>query len=85
LLEAETRAEAVQREFDKRIPGFEIPPPKHQGAPETGVVRYVAADITSVKPGDKVQFKFTQRGFEIDGQKLIRVKIEDVLAIIEGE
>lgn len=86
FIQAETRLEAFQREIDKRIPGFEVATPKHQGAPERGTIKYIGAGVDTVKVGDRVQFVFDgKRGFEFEGEKLLKVKIGDVLAIIEGE
>ncbi len=84
LLEAETRVAAAQRELNKNLPGFELADPKFQGAPEVGIVRHIGADVVGVQVGDRVHFKYDgKRGFEWAGEKLLRVKAEDLLAVIE--
>lgn len=84
LIEAETRVQSAQRELNKFLPDFELADPKFQGAPEIGKIRYLGADVTGVKVGDRVRFHFAgERGFEWQGEKFLRVKAEDLLAVIE--
>jgi uncharacterized OB-fold protein len=86
LVEAETVVEVAQRELNKRLPGFEYAPPKFQGPPSVGTVRYIGEDVDNVVVGNRVVFKWDgKRGFELEGEKLMRVKAEDVLAVIEED
>lgn len=84
LIEAETRHEQAQAELNKRMPGFELAEPKHQGVPQFGVVKYIGASVDTVKVGDKIAFRFTARGFEFEGEKLIRLKADEILAVVNG-
>lgn len=86
FIEAETRFETEQAAVDARIPGLLLATPKFQGPPSFGHVRAVGAGVTVVKVGDKVHFTHPgKKGFEFEGQRLLKVEAKDINAIVEPD
>lgn len=73
--------EPYDRMEEFRGRGIEMPEIKEQGIPNRGVVKYVADDVKSVKPGDTVLFKAGQPMI-IKSLGVFAIKIDDIEAVI---
>lgn len=80
LLEPFNRAD----ERESTIEGFQFANPDFQGVPHTGKVVAVCEGDHEVKEGQVVVFKEDHpKGFELFGKKLFRVKLDQILAVVE--
>ena len=77
---------------EKTLGGLVIPPTSDEKRPETGEVVKLGLGkdktgkdlVFNVKVGDKVYFKkYSPEEIEIDGEKLLLIDVEDVLAVIK--
>ena len=52
--------------------------------PQRGKVEAIGGEVEEVKVGNEVMFgKYTGDKFEVDGQELLIIKEEDILAVVE--
>lgn len=87
LVEPITRGDQRAKEAASKIPGFELPDPELEGAPNLGRVFAIGTAVElPIEIGQTVVFnEQTPKGFEIEGQKLFALLDEQIVAIVEEE
>lgn len=69
---------------DQKESMLTIPDTAKADAAERGTIIAVAEEIVSLKAGDEILFKkYTPDEFEIEGEKVLLIQKEDVLAKLE--
>ncbi len=74
---------SYMEEAEQSAGGIYIPDAAKE-KPQRGKVEAIGGEVEEVKVGNEVMFgKYTGDKFEVDGQELLIIKEEDILAVVE--